>query len=138
MMNARSLLVAVMAAPSLAASPPPIIAPSGVPGPLSRADFVERLDNFFRKMDMKGDGYVTNDDLVLPGHHIADPPIIFYPGVQMPFHCVDANRDGRISEQEYVAYGERAFDAVATNGTIMMPWNASQLRRAISTDSDCK
>ena len=137
-MNVRLLLVAVVAAPSLAAAPPPVMVPSQAPSPLSRAEYIERLKAFFRKMDTKGHGYFTADDLVLPGYHIADPPVIFYPGAQMPFHCVDANRDGRIAEEEYVGYGVRAFDTVASNGVVMMPWNASPLRRAISSDGGCR
>ena len=105
--------------------------------PLSRAEFVQRLERFYRKMDPKGHGYSTADDLVLPGYHIADPPVIFaLLVVQVPFHCVDANRDGRITEEEYVGYATRAYDAMARNRPVL--WgDMIELRRAISSDGAC-
>lgn len=135
-MNARFLLVAVMSAPLLAAPPP--VQPEGISvfAPFSRAQFVERLERFYGKMDAKGHGYFTADDLVLPGYHIADPPVIFYPGAQVPFHCVDANRDGKITEQEYVGYAARVYDAMAGKRPVL-GGDLIELRRAIGSDAAC-
>ena len=136
-MNARFLPVAVMSAPLLAAKAPVQVPSVSAFAPLTRGEFVERLEGFYRKMDARGHGYITANDLVLPGYHIPDPPVIFAVAVvQVPFHCVDANRDGRIAEEEYVGYAARACDAMARNRPVLWA-DTIELRRAISSDAAC-
>lgn len=141
MVNAPVVVVTALAAMFVAASPrPKAVISHGItqaPGQLTRADFVERLEHFYRQIDTKTRGYFTTDDLTLPGHHIPYPPVPYPSPAEAAFRCVDANRDGRISHEEYVGYGARAFDATAPNG-VMENWNLSPLRRAISSDAGCK
>lgn len=138
-MSARFLLVPVMAATFLAASPPVQVPTVNGMAPLTRAEFVERLERFYRRIDSKARGYFTADDLVLPGYHIAHPPVPYFPAhlAQATFRCVDANRDGKITHAEYMEYGMRAFDATARNG-LMREWDLISVGRAISSDADCK
>lgn len=139
-MNGRFFLVVAVAAPLLAASPPPVHPPVVNPmKPLTRAEFVERLERFYRRIDSQARGYFTADDLVLPGYHIPHPPVPFFPAhlATAGFRCVDANRDGKITHAEYTEYAMRAFDATARNG-LMLEGDLISVGRAISSDSDCK
>lgn len=139
-MSARFLLVPVMAATLLAASLPPVQVPT-VNGmaPVTRAEFAERLERFYRRIDSDARGYFTAGDLVLPGYHIAHPPVPYFPAhlATTAFRCVDANRDGKITRAEYMEYGMRAFDATARNG-LMREFDLITVGRAISSDADCK
>ena len=139
-MGAGFLLIPVMAATFLAASPPPVQVPT-VNGMalVSRPEFVERLERFYRRIDSRARGYFTTDDLVLPGYHIAHPPVPYFPAhlAEAGFRCVDANRDGKITHAEYMEYGMRAFDAAAKNG-LVRELDLIAVGRAISSDADCK
>ena len=138
-MNTRFLLVAVATASFLAASPPPVQVPGVYAfAPVTRTEFVERLDRFYRRIDSKARGYFTADDLVLPGYHIAHPPVPFFPAhlATADFSCVDANRDGKITHAEYMEYGMRAFDAMARNG-VVVEGNLILVGRAIESDAAC-
>jgi hypothetical protein len=139
MMNVRFLLIAVMAAPLFAASPPVQPYVVNPMTPLTRADFIERLERFYRVIDTKAQGYFTAAELTLPGYQIAYPPVPYFPvhGAQAPFRCVDADRDGRITHAEYAEYGVRAFDAAARNRLLL--WgDLISLGRAIESDTACK
>jgi hypothetical protein len=136
-MNTRVLFIIISAAMLVAASPAPrpVWGQVLTPETIRRASFVEGVEAFFRYVDNKGRGYFTAGDFTLPGYHIAYPPVP-YPQAraEAPFRCVDADRDGRISQQEYVGYAVRAFDATAQNG-LMSP---GALARAISSHAGCK
>lgn len=75
-MIGRLLVVAVLSAPLLVVTPPIQVPTVNAFAPLTRAEFVRRLERLYRKMDTHGRGYFTADDLVLPGYHIADPPAV--------------------------------------------------------------
>jgi hypothetical protein len=137
--NTRFLLAALAAAPLLAASPPVRPRVVNPTAPLTRAEFADRLEQFYRRLDTQARGYFTADDLVLPGYHIAHPPVPYFPAhlATAAFRCVDANRDGKITHAEYTQYGVRAFDATARNG-LMLEGDLISMGRAISSDPDCK
>lgn len=140
-MNLVALFVGVAAVIFAGASSraEPIIPQVRTPHSISRAEFIENLERFYRMMDRKDHGYFTADDLMQPGYHFANPPVI-YPlaRVEVPFRCVDANRDGKVSHDEYIGYGARAFDATAKTGFID-PWGETMdaLARAISSKTNC-
>lgn len=134
-MTGRILLLSISAATLSAASGLAPIQPPVMGLFQHRADYVGHLERFFRVIDTKGRGYFTGDDLVLPGYHIAYPPIPFPQAqLQAPFRCVDANRDGRISQQEYVDYGARAFDATIGIGF----FDPVKFSHAIAPSAGCK
>lgn len=139
-MNAGVFVFAVMAA-TFVPPPQPVQVPvRGVPPrQLSRANFIESLERSYRRFDTKAHGYFTAADLSLPGYPPApSPPVPYFQWqAQAPFRCVDANRDGRISHEEYVGYGARAFDAIARSG-VVDNWDLSPLRRALTSDHGCK
>jgi hypothetical protein len=139
MMNTRFVLIAVAAGPFLAAAPPVQVPSINGMAPVTRAAFVERLERFYRRIDSEAHGYFTANDLVLPGYHIAHPPVPYFPAhlAQAAFRCVDANRDGKITHAEYMEYAVRAFDATARNG-LMLEADLISVGRAISSDADCK
>ncbi len=138
-MSARFLLLPIMAATFLGASPPVQVPTVNAFAPVTRAEFVERLERFYRRIDSKARGYFAADDLVLPGYHIAHPPVPYFPAhlAQAAFRCVDANRDGKISHEEYMEYGMRAFDATARN-RLMLEGDLISVGRAISSNADCE
>jgi hypothetical protein len=114
--------------------------PVEVPHLISRAEFLDSLKYFYAAVDPKGRGYFTAEDIASIGYHMADPPVI-YPraAAEAPFHCVDANGDGRVTHEEYVGYAARAFDAAAVNGHVE-PYGRTMnaLTRAISSHDGCK
>ena len=116
-MNAHVLLSAVIVAPLVAAPHRPWVQVPTISLIQHRADYVTSLERFFRVIDTKAGGYFIARDLTLPGYHIAYPPVP-YPQAQLqaPFRCVDANRDRKITREEYVEYGARAFDATIRDG----------------------
>lgn len=131
-MNANVL--ALSAAALLGVSPAPIH-PRVIGMIQHHGDYVHILERFFGVIDSKGRGYLKARDLTLPGYHIAYPPVP-YPQAQLqaPFRCVDVNRDGMISRQEYVEYGARAFDATVGNGWL----DPVAFAHAISPRDGCK
>jgi hypothetical protein len=130
-----ALLMAMSAATLIPASGPPPIQSQTIGLIQHRGDYVASLERFFDTVDAKAPGYFAAADRTLPGYHIDYPPVP-YPQAQLeaPFRCVDANRDGRISRQEYVDYGARAFDATVRNGYL----DHAAFAHAISPNGGCK
>lgn len=113
MRNQTPALAIIVSAVALMAAQPPFAIQLHSIGPNeTEAQYRAILKTFFHEIDTKSRGYFAANDLVLPGYHIAYPPVP-YPQAQLqaPFRCVDADRNGRISQQEYVDYGARAFRA---------------------------
>ena len=129
------VLITGSAAMLMAASGPPPISTQTIGLVQHRADYVKNLEQVYSAIDTKTRGYFTAADLTLPGYHIAYPPVP-YPQAQLeaPFRCVDANRDGRISQREYVEYGAHAFDVTVNNGYL----DHASFAHAISPSGGCK
>jgi Ca2+-binding EF-hand superfamily protein len=80
-------------------------------GLVSRQEFVNYRARQFGRLDRNGDGYITNTDM---------PSVLARraPAGMSPQELVvqfDANRDGRVSQSEFVNGPTPAFDAVDAN-----------------------
>ena len=95
----RSLSLA-FAAPALAlgsaavAQSAPTAAP---PKPITRADFVKKIDGNFAALDGNHDGAVTRAELEAAQQHA------FLQRLQAEFKQLDTNHDGQLSFQEFAA-----------------------------------
>ena len=69
--------------------------PDGMRGPMSAQDREKRGAEMFRKLDVNGDGFLSEDEAARGA-----------PFVAQNFKAIDANQDGKVSQDEIRAWGE--------------------------------
>ena len=96
-------------------------------GYVSQDDFVAAAKTRFAKMDVRGDGKLTIDELTRPwGGHAhgqfgqnadSDAAQKIVSHKQKLFDRIDANHDGVITQDEYVATASALYNKIDVNGT---------------------
>jgi Ca2+-binding EF-hand superfamily protein len=96
-------------------------------GYVSQDDFVAAAKTRFAKMDVRGDGKLTVDELTRPWgghghgqfaqHANADASQKVANFKQKMFDRIDANHDGVITQDEYVAAATALYNKIDVNGT---------------------
>jgi dienelactone hydrolase len=103
------------------AAPPPAIHPTVVSS-LSEQSFMALADRHFRVLAGSQD-YVTAANIRWDvGSTKADPPVPL-PVLYTHFSCIDANKDGRISAEEYREFAKAAFKSASANGVLNINLN---------------
>jgi len=93
-------------------------------GVVTRAEAIAEAERRFARLDVNGDGYITQNEIAPdgpprggpglpppPGDEHAERPRI---GARM-FERIDANDDGRLSRDEYIAADLKLFDRLDAN-----------------------
>ena len=95
-------------------------------GFVSEDDFIAKAKQRFARMDTRGDGKLTPDELTAPHLHAhgksaqdQDPNVQQKRAqfAQKYFDKIDANHDGVVTQDEYIAAATAHFNKIDTNGT---------------------
>ena len=114
-------LICALAGAAAAQTPPPGagmgggMGPNGMMGLPRAADAVSAWSaRIFSRMDTNQDGGITGDELAI----LANPTVAAMGGSRMRAMIVqsDANRDSRISAEEFAAGAQRMFNRLDVNG----------------------
>ncbi|HEX3895830.1 MAG TPA: EF-hand domain-containing protein [Rudaea sp.] len=100
-------------------------------GFVSEDDFIAKAKQRFARMDTRGDGKLTPDELTAPHLHAhakfaqSENPDGQQTGIQQKraefaqkyFETIDANHDGVVTQDEYIAAAAAHFNKIDTNGS---------------------
>ena len=121
-LGVASAKTAKPAAPADAAA-----APASNPAPLTREQFIAKLQTQFQSLDTNKDGYVTQAELAA-GLAAEQTRVLAQLRQQREaaFNAMDTNKDGVLSREEFMAAGPRANGPAPDGSKIMEKLDANK------------
>lgn len=103
------IIVAAMAAPSIAVAAPRAASPSNAPAasaqkPMTRAEFIANVQARFKAMDTNHDGVLNSAEVAAAQQkEIAEATAVEQQRAETEFTRLDTNHDGQLSKAEFMA-----------------------------------